>query len=99
MKIKSKIPKMGGLGLIAFSKYPNFPMDAKGKLRSTIISKKEFRALQSGKTIDLNPGQCDIIDKKFPGFFEVLPLEDAKPVNPCLHNTGEIADAGPDTPK
>lgn len=81
MKVKSKIERMGGLGLIAFAKHPDFPKDVKGKLRSTIISKKEFRALQDGKTVNLEPSQCDLIDKRFPDYFEIEALEGAKPVN------------------
>jgi hypothetical protein len=78
MKIKSTEKKMHNYGFINFSGTPENPLDDEGSVNKPIITKKEFRKLKEGKALDLGQGKCDVLDKRFPGIFEIeYPVSDA----------------------
>lgn len=80
MKIKSTKEKMRGHRFVNFSQVPHDPFTDKREVNKPIITKKEFRQLQDGKTIDVNPSQCDMLDKRCPGVFKIFPVK-SEPVN------------------
>ncbi len=79
MKIKSTKEKMRGIRFTSFSQSLAFPLDAKGNVKTPIVTKKQFRQLQAGKQIDVSDSQFKKLHDRFGGLFEVTGDENPKP--------------------